>query len=327
VQVNERVAIAPILHGRISTVDLIGPEAHSFQVIHYDNLQFGSFFSVSTDTYFLESRITEHGVSLTRNNVQVSAALASPENRTGYFLVEIVWTPTELTVNVADNSGQRQNSIQTPPTFPPHSLQEWARREALLPRIVYENPIAVYDAALDQLQQLKKKIVDTNAINGFWDIQYDGNAIVSRKPKRETDIHPQIRLLLYDFELLKNLQVIPEYPIGSGRLDFLVSGHTVAGRVVNVCIEFKLGHATDLAHGIAKQLPEYMARRTTDFGIFCVLAFGEEYPANTAQFEIPSVDSKNKTLDLILPLAASETGLPYLRALILDLSRRPAPTD
>jgi len=259
--------------------------------------------------------------------MQVSAPLATRENRNGYFLVEVVWTPTELTVILQDSSGKRQDSVNTPPTFPPHSLQEWARRQALLPRVVYENTIAVYEAAVDQLQQLIKKIVDTNAINGFWDIQYEGNAIVSRKPKRETDIHPQIRLLLYDFEVLKNLQVIPEYPIGSGQLDFLISGHTAEGQIVNICLEFKLAHATDLAHGIAQQLPEYMARRATDFGIFGVLDFGEVYPANTSQFKIPSVDSKNKTLAFILPLAASETGLTYLRTLIFDLSRRPAPTD
>lgn len=67
--------------------------------------------------------------------------------------------------------------------------------------------------------------------------------------------------------MLKNLQVIPEYPIGSGQLNFLISGHTSEGQIVNICLEFKLAHATDLAHGIAQQLPEYMARRATDFGI------------------------------------------------------------
>jgi hypothetical protein len=44
----------------------------------------------------------------------------------------------------------------------------------------------------------------------------------------------------------------------------------------NVCLEFKVAHAPDLAHGIEKQLPEYMARRATDFGVFGVLSFGDE---------------------------------------------------
>jgi hypothetical protein len=184
----------------------------------------------------------------------------------------------------------------------------------------------VYETAFDQLQQLQRKIIDTNAINGFWDLQYSGNTIVSRKPKRETDIHPQIRLLLYDFELLKNMQVVPEYPIGSGRLDFLISGHAANVGNVNVCLEFKLAHATDLAHGIQKQPPEYMARRATDFGIFYVLSFGEDYPANTSQFELPPIQTANHNLDSILPIAASHTGLPYLTGLILDLSMRPTPS-
>ena len=132
---NEKVLIAPVLQGRINKIDLIGPEAHSFQVIHYDNLSSVVFFSVSTDTYFLELRLNEDGVFLTRNNMQVSAPLATRENRNGYFLVEVVWTPTELTVILQDSSGKRQDSVNTPPTFPPHSLQEWARRQALLPRV------------------------------------------------------------------------------------------------------------------------------------------------------------------------------------------------
>ena len=122
------------------------------------------------------------------------------------------------------------------------------------------------------------------------------------------------------------MQVVPEYSIGSGRLDFMISGHAAGVGIVNVCVEFKLAHAIDLAHGIQKQLPEYMARRTTDFGIFCVLSFGKEYPANTSQFELPSIETANHDLDVILQIAASHTGLPYLRGLILDFSMRPSPS-
>ena len=324
---NERIDIAPILQGRMNKTDLIGPEAHIFQVIYYENLGSGVMFSVSTDHYLLRLVITNEAVILIRNNIQVPASLAFSNKRTGPFIVEVVWGPTELTVGVRDKSGQRRNSLQTPPTFPPHSLHEWARRQSLIPTVTYDGPIKVFEAVMDQLQQLKNRIIDTNAINGFWDLQYDGNKIVSRKPKKETDIHPQIRLLLYDFELLKNMQVVPEYPTGSGKLDFLISGNVSGLGVVNVCLEFKLAHAADLAHGIQKQLPEYMARRATDFGIFGVLDFGGEYPANTSQFHLPNIKSENHSLDFLLPIATSHTGLPYLRSLIFDLSKRTPPSS
>lgn len=172
-------------------------------MIYYNNLKPGLLFSVSANNYFLELRITDENVVLTRNNVQIAAALAPPDKRIDVFLMEVLWSPSELTVMVTDKAGpQRRSSAETPPTFPPHSLQDWARRQSLIPTVNYESPIVVYETAFDQLQQLQRKIIDTNAINGFWDLQYSGNTIVSRKPKRETDIHPQIRLLLYDFELL-----------------------------------------------------------------------------------------------------------------------------
>lgn len=324
---NERIDIAQILQGRINKTDLIGPEAHIFQVIYYENLGSGVMFSVSTHNYLLQLGMNDDAVFLIRNNVNVAAALAPRDTRTGPFLVEVVWSPTELTIMVGDRSGSsRRISVQTPPTFPPHSLHEWARRQSLIPTVTYESPVKVYETVIDQLQQLQKKIVDTNAINGFWDLQYNGNKVVLRKPKKETDIHPQIRLLLYDFELLKNMQVAPEYPIGSGRLDFLISGNVSGSGVVNVCLEFKVAHAADLAHGIEKQLPEYMARRATDFGVFGVLSFGDEYPANTSQFQIPNIKGEDHTLDFILPIAASHTGLPYLRSLIFDLSKRDPPS-
>lgn len=323
---NVSIRVAPILQGRLSKIDVIGPEAHMLHVINYENLSKGRFFLVTTNSYCLELVMTDDTVVLTRNNIHVITKLAPNGSRVGYFLLEVLWTPTKLGVTINDKSGKRENSVVTPTTFPPHILQEWARREALFPTVTYESPTALFEAVLDQLQQLRNKIVNTNAINGFWNIGYEGNTIVFREPKRETDIHPQIRLLLYDIELIKSLQIVPEYPIGTGELDFLITGRITEGQIVNVCLEFKLAHATDLAHGIQKQLPEYMVRRQTDFGIYCVLSFGEEYPANTRKFEIQGFNSENPALDFILPIAASHTGLPYLRSIIFDLSRRTVPS-
>jgi hypothetical protein len=110
---NERIDIAPILQGRINKTDLIGPEAHIFQVIYYENPGSGVMFSVSTHNYLLQLGMNDDAVFLIRNNVKVAAALASPDNRTGPFLVEVVWSPTELTIMVGDRSGpSRRNSVQ-----------------------------------------------------------------------------------------------------------------------------------------------------------------------------------------------------------------------
>jgi hypothetical protein len=93
-------------------------------VIYYNNLKPGLLFSVSANNYFLELRITDENVVLTRNNVQIAAALAPPDKRIDVFLMEVLWSPSELTVMVTDKAGpQRRSSAETPPTFPPHSLQ------------------------------------------------------------------------------------------------------------------------------------------------------------------------------------------------------------
>ncbi|MGB6065482.1 MAG: hypothetical protein WBG50_11780, partial [Desulfomonilaceae bacterium] len=208
-------------------------------------------------------------------------------------MLEVQWSLTRLGLTIIDNSGRREALADTPSTFPPHILREWAKRQALTQVVRYANPLELYEAVLDQLQQLRDKILDTDAINGFWNIHYQGNRIISRTPKHEPDIHPQIRLLLYDLDIQKGLQVTPEYAAGAGRLDFLLSGQTHTGQIINVCLEFKLAHAADLAHGILEQLPEYMARRSTDFGIYCVLDFGQEYRFDPNQFEIPNFDSSS----------------------------------
>jgi hypothetical protein len=113
-------------------------------VIYYNNLKPGLLFSVSANNYFLELRITDENVVLTRNNVQIAAALAPPDKRIDVFLMEVLWSPSELTVMVTDKAGpQRRSSAETPPTFTPHSLQDWARRQSLIPTVNYESPIVV----------------------------------------------------------------------------------------------------------------------------------------------------------------------------------------
>jgi len=320
------VEIAPSLRGHFGVLDLIGPEMMIASVFGYDGLQTGRLFLVQAPGYRLELRISDEWLELVRNEFQVKVPLAHIARRSGNAITAIEFSPNKLHLLIHDREGERNDTRDTPPSFPPHALREWARRQALAPTAHYESGEILCQTVIDQLQHLRDKIVDANAFNGFWDIEYDGNKILARKPKRETDIHPQIWLLLYDLEIQKGLQVIPEHPTGSGLLDFLICGRTSANRVVKVCVEFKLAHAQDLAHGIRVQLPEYMARQATDFGIYCVLAFGPEYPADKSKFKIAGFNCEDAPLDMILSVANVGSGRPYLRSLVIDVSRRAAPS-
>jgi hypothetical protein len=322
---NVVIDIAPLAQGHLGRLDAISLERECFIVFNYVGMSPSIIFSVQTEDYFLLLHITDSHAELVRNNYRINVPLAKYD-RSHVFVLNVLWTPELLRIAVIDREGQRKAEIKTPTCFPPNSLKDWARRESLIPTVFYETPRHFFEIVFAQFQQLKEKIIDTNAINGFWDIQYNGSKIISRKPKRETDIHPQIRLLLHDIEILKNIQVIPEYPIGSGQLDFLVTGTTTNGKTVSVCVEFKLAHSPDIAHGIQVQLPEYMNRQSTDFGIYGVLNFGEEYKSDTSKFVFKNFKSESNDLEFILPIAASETGRNFLKTIIFELSKRIPPS-
>ena len=117
---------------------------------------------------------------------------------------------------------KRTKVLKTSVTFPPYSLIDWARKESIAPVTTYRSVEDFKEVVASSLQSIKDKVL-TIGCNPFWDISYEGLKVVSKQPKRETDIHPTIHALLFDIALAKNLQISPEYPIAGGRLDFLVS--------------------------------------------------------------------------------------------------------
>lgn len=163
------------------------------------------------------------------------------------------------------------------------------------------------------------KILAIGLRNPFWDITYDGPKITSRRPKRETDIHPTIHGLLYEIGIAKNFLIAPEYSIAGGRLDFLVSGMLNAGGIVDVCIEFKQAHSHDLLDGLLKQLPEYMKAKGCDSGIYCVMYFRGEYFSKPESYDVDK-------LMFFLEMERRKAGLHTIRILVMDFSYQTPPS-
>lgn len=230
--------VHPAMQGIISRLALLEPElligvraGHPWGA--------GRWFGVKGPGYVLECGTTGSALVLRRNHQRVELELVCSESRTGGVSI-LVWVkPTELGVRVGD----REKSLSTPMTPPPNGMLAWARRNALLPIVSYPTPVAVFDEVVHQLELLAKRIVNTNGMEGFWDVTYEGNRITRREPKREPDIHTHFRLLLCDLEIQRGLEVVPEYEIGSGQLDFLIVGRTDDHKVVRVCVEFKRAHS------------------------------------------------------------------------------------
>jgi len=247
-----------------------------------------------------------------------------------------VWQPMELSLTVLDKSygkaidsgadamteiESRRMVLKTPPTPPPNSLIAWARKESIAPIIAYDSPPHFYQEVTFALQAIPDKARTANIYNAFWDITYKGPLeIAPRRPKREPDIVSVIHGLLSDVAIAKNFEVSPQYPLGGGKLDFLISGHLKTGQVVTVCVEFKHAHNPKLKAGLLNQLPTYMQTKGCDFGIYCVMFFKGKYFEKPKKYGIESLDFYLKGL-------AGSAGLSNIRILVFDLSYPKPPSQ
>jgi hypothetical protein len=322
-QQDHSVEIAPPFAGLATVPQLIAPEG-TLMAVFPDGVGPGIMFRVRAPGFDFVLRVTDDSFEFVRNGSVARAPLG--EARTRPSMLDARWTPEFLAVGVSygPTAHQHSNDCQTPPIRPPQSLRVWAHKASLIPTIQYPSAQLVHAEVATQLRQLNERIRDRNAITGFWDNHYDDRKKLPSTPKHEPHIHPQIESLLFHLPLQRGIEIRPEHPAGSRELDFLFTGRTVDGTTVDVCVEFKKAHATDLAHGLMVQLPEYMDRCRTDYGVYCVLDFGEEYPPNLGALALPHLSGL--PLDAVLELRSRDTGRMYLTTVVLDVAPKPAPS-
>lgn len=333
---NVIIDIAPQIRRYVTPHDLI--EANGTLTFWINSSQLGErigyFFKVSSPDYYLEVGFTRTSFYIARNDQRLEMSI-EPYRQAGNVNCYAMWQPTELSLlilgrsyNEAISSGvdaigeieRRKKILKTSPTLPPNSLITWARKETIAPTITYDSLSHFYQEVTFALQSIPDKVTTVSMYNAFWDIIYEGSRIVSRKPKREQDILPIIHSLLFDIATAKNFEVSPEYQIGGGRLDFLISGHLKTGQIANVCIEFKHAHNPDLKDGLLKQLPSYMRAKGCDYGIYCVMFFKGPYFAEPRKYDL-------RNIDLFLNGLASSAGLSNIRILIFDFSHPKPPSQ
>jgi len=330
------IDIAPQIRGHVTPPDLI--EANGTLTFWIDSFQFGEktgyLFKVVSPDYYLEVGFTKTNFYIARNDRKLEIPL-EPYKQSGYVNCYALWQPTELSLLILDKSydeavssgadaineiEKRKKILRTPPTLPPNSLIDWARRKAIAPMITYDSLSHFYQEVVFALQSIPDKVATVGMYNAFWDITYEGSRIISRKPKREPDILPIIHGLLFDIATAKNFLVSPEHQIGGGRLDFLISGHLKTGEFANVCVEFKHAHSPDLKDGLLKQLPAYMRAKGCNFGLYCVMFFKGPYFMEPRKYDL-------RNIDLFLNGLASSAGLSNIRILIFDFSRPKPPSQ
>lgn len=243
--------------------------------IHVDPSTRCKLFEVSAPGYHLEAGLAGTSVYLSKNTKTVRAQFLEAPGSPEFQLFVLCWSDSMIGIVGAQGAIQQKTAT----VAPPHDLLRWARKKSVLPTPgFYENGGHVFAAVLEHLASVKAKLSSCDANLAFWDITYDGNRIVSRRPKHEEHIHRLFEVFFYDLDLTRNLEVSPEHKLGKGYLDFLVTGTLKDGSKTHVCVEVKKAHARDLAHGLEQQLVEYMRIKETNLGVYIVLDFGSEFP-------------------------------------------------
>jgi hypothetical protein len=100
-------------------------------------------------------------------------------------------------------------------------------------------------------------------------------------PRNEPEISKGIASYLSIYGALKNFDITCETIAGTGKIDFYVVA-PVADGLGKVAIETKKAESNDLVDGFKVQLPDYMKRIGTDYGIYLV------YWLKSSGYQFPS---------------------------------------
>jgi hypothetical protein len=137
------------------------------------------------------------------------------------------------------------------------------------------------------------------------------------EPLDEPELSRLVATLLSAHGATRNFDVTCETIAGTGNLDFYVVGPVHNSGLAKVAIEAKKADSDKLVQGFQVQLPEYMARIGTVFGLYLV------YWLKSPHYLRPSQDSyAHLEIEKLHPVKR----LPTVRTVSIDLSFGPSPS-
>jgi hypothetical protein len=294
-----------------------------------DSLNGLSLFLLNSQSFVFQLLVDSGEFVLRRSYYEIRAR---PESKKS--MLWISWSPTLLQIMLPNNKGQKIWSLITPIVVPPKSLLQLARIKKLQPTTNFATVEAFRTAVHEALCSLEFDIAESGAYNGFWDQSYKDKRKGTPKPKRETDIHQQILLPLYDWAKMRSIEIIPENETAVGKLDVCLIGNVEGQGPVPFCVEVKLAHAKDLEHGLDIQLPEYMTSKRAMYGVYFVLWFkgiwfdspSTEFVHNLRKRIVPGdyepLPSEFSELDFALvSKTVIKPQLRNIRVFLLDVSK------
>ena len=258
----------------ISLVDFAQPEftlcfSLTTLVLGHEEL----LFNVTSGNYLISLIKTENGsLILKRNSKEVCADLCLYNLDIASLWVTVAPNQIGITISSSGNI-ELSNRISTDTVYPPQELIRYIRNASIEPRIHYNNQESFREKVQSNILWLSNKISTTGGYKSYWNITYDGQKIIDRKPKKETEVQPLIHQAIYDVMESSSITVTPEFPTGDGNVDFLFSAYIEDQGMVTICAEVKLAHSKDLINGYTHQLPKYMSSTNSKYGIYVVLNY------------------------------------------------------
>lgn len=314
-----KIDIAPAWKGRITNLDLLKSESTIQFTTSLSDLKAGGIiFEVTGPEFSFIFGSNEKGLFVKRNEVFSILTYDDIKEPSVKPMIFLTWSHNKISLYFCSGIKHIKAEAPTEPCSPPSSLIKWARKQNLLPMVEYESEEQLREKVYSCLLSIQDKIDEYGAINPFWDITYFEKKIVSRTPKKETDVQPVISLLLSDQMLMAGIEVIPEYQTGRGDLDFMFMGNVKDNGITKICAEFKNAHSKDLFHGLEDQLPLYMKNCECNYGAYCVLNYKGEW--------FPKPDKFENKLDMELSIHQSKSTNPLvhngIRCFIFSLSKK-----
>lgn len=273
-----RIEISPILS--IAGFELLTPRGKLIMQTRGNIFDTeGTIFLVEGEGFYFRLSIDGDGIYAERNGE--SCILPSnllPGNRVNFFV--LTWSYDQIRL-ITGVDTPIEMVKETWPCAVPNSLKKWAREKSLLPQKEYDSEEDLRDAVYGCIASMKEKIERDGNSDAFWDIIYEGNAIISKNPKKEPTIHPHLKSLLDTELFLKGIDIYRENKTSVGNIDFTLTGYVKNKGLSSVCIEIKNAHSKEVEDGFTTQLPNYMVAQGAQYGAYCVLNYS--YPTGNRE--------------------------------------------
>lgn len=304
-----------LMKSQITFTDFCAPAGTIEFVAHQGFLRNSlQLFALEYPQYELEARVRDGMVFIRRNGLyQHSEQYLGDEP----CHVALQWDTLSIGCGIITPSSdsdmnQHMRTVQTPITVMPSELIRTLRTENLLVNSAYTSSEDLFITVIDCIHLCEIDIRRHGGEKFVWKKLDSGY-----RPLDEPDISKFVALFLTTHGAARNFDVVCEPVAGTGNVDLYIIAPVHNSGLAKIAIEAKKAESSRLIHGFKTQLPEYLKRINTQFGIYLV------YWLKSENYKYPTQDTYPQLeIEKLHPI----TRLPKVRTLGFDLSFGASPS-